>query len=214
VNCITLCQSGETSEAGSDRVAKLDPACLPRERDETAPSRPRRVLFLDDDPLRAELFLGENPHAVWVKTAAECLEHLKESWEEVHLDHDLGGERLVDMSQHECGMEVIRWLSREPRTHLRETFFFVHTHNLAAGLMMVLRMHEGGYKAEFRPFGVDLAETLARNEPGAGPSAVSVASMSEAPAEPAGAPKRWLGWIGALWRRRGPPRSGTNRDTT
>lgn len=33
------------------------------------PGHPRRLLFLDDDPARAAIFLAENPDAVWVQTA-------------------------------------------------------------------------------------------------------------------------------------------------
>ena len=61
------------------------------------PTVPRRILFLDDDPARAEIFLAENPEAVWVQTADECIARLEEDWDEVHLDHDLGGERFVDL---------------------------------------------------------------------------------------------------------------------
>ena len=99
-----------------------------------------RVLFLDDDPARAESFLSENPQAVWVQTVEECLARLVETWEEVHLDHDLGGEVFVDMNKTDCGMEVIRWLCRERRDHLTSAHFFVHTHNSLAGLLMVLQM--------------------------------------------------------------------------
>jgi hypothetical protein len=120
----------------------------------------RRLLFLDDDPRRAEAFLVENPEAVWVKTVRECLSRLTQPWDEVHLDHDLGGKQFVDTGETECGMEVIRWLCQEPRLHLRQTFFWVHTHNTMAGLMMVLHMRESGYRAEFRPFGVDLSKVL------------------------------------------------------
>jgi hypothetical protein len=133
----------------------------------TRAERPRRLLFLDDDPLRAEIFLKENPEAVWVTTVAECLDRLHQPWDEVHLDHDLGGKRFVDSKDQDCGMEVIRWLCREPRPHLKDSRFFVHTHHAAAGLLMVLQMHGCGYRAEFRPFGVDLARLLAQNEPAA-----------------------------------------------
>ncbi len=123
----------------------------------------RRLLFLDDDPSRASAFLGDHPEAIWVRTAAECIDRLSEIWDEVHLDHDLGGKTHVDMSDEDCGMEVIRWLCREFRPHLAQTTFLVHTHNLLASLFMVLQMRDGGYRAEFRPFGDDLASLL-RNE--------------------------------------------------
>ena len=133
-----------------------------------SPSRPTptsRLLFLDDDPLRAEIFLKQNPGATWVKTVAQCLAHLEEPWDEVHLDHDLGGKRYVDSNAVDCGMEVIRWLSKEPRNHLKDARFLVHTHHAAAGLLMVLQMRRCDYKAEFRPFGLDLERMLAHNEP-------------------------------------------------
>ncbi len=125
----------------------------------------RRLLFLDDDPNRAEVFLKDHPDAVWVTTVPQCLARLAEPWDEVHLDHDLGGKMYVDSTDTDCGMEVIRWLCKEPRDHLKEALFFVHTHNATAGLLMVLQMRGGGYRAEFRPFGLDLERLLAHNEP-------------------------------------------------
>jgi hypothetical protein len=147
----------------------------------------RRILFLDDDPARALSFVKQYPQAIWVTTVTECLARLEEPWEEVHLDHDLGGKIFVDTEADDCGMEVIRWLCKEPRRHLRETAFVVHTHNAAAGLLMILQMRTGGYRAEFRPFGVDLAELLEHDE------AVQPSHPSREPA--AG----WKGWLNARW---------------
>ena len=42
--------------------------CAPAASPETDPDSNRRLLFLDDDPVRAETFLIENPEAVWVQT--------------------------------------------------------------------------------------------------------------------------------------------------
>src|SRR5262249_41524299 len=108
------------------------------------------------------------PQAVWVETVVECVSRLEECWDEVHLDHDLGGNQFVEVENADCGMEVIRWLCKEPRDHLRPTQFFVHTHNLVAGLLMVMQMRSAGFIAEFRPFGQDLAKVLAHNEPECG----------------------------------------------
>jgi Cyclic-phosphate processing Receiver domain len=145
------------------------------------------------------VFLTDNPHAIWVTTVAECLARLDEEWEEVHLDHDLGGKTFVDIDDEDCGMEVIRWLCREPRNHLTDTLFFVHTHNATAGLLMVLQMRGRGYKAEFRPFGLDLARVLAHNEPATRPEALTEST-------PRGAASRWMGWIRTYW-----PFSGERR---
>ena len=86
----------------------------------------RRRLFLDDDPARAAVFTARHPDACWVETAPACLEKLAERWDEVHLDHDLGGEHFVESTRPDCGMEVVRWLTAEPRPHLA-----VYQHNLA-----------------------------------------------------------------------------------
>lgn len=146
----------------------------------------------------------------------DCLARLGERWDEVHLDHDLGGKTFVDSADTDCGMEVIRWLCKESREHLRDVSFFVHTHNVAAGLLMVLQMRSGGYRAEFRPFGLDLERLLAHNEPGAAP----VGSRIEAEPAPESPQARslhrsvqgiagWLGAFGRSWRARLPSRKTT-----
>jgi len=112
-----------------------------------------RVLFLDDDPRRAEVFLAEHPQADWVQTAAGCITRLEEPWDEVHLDHDLGGEHYVDPEREDCGMEVVRWLCREPRPNLEATRFTVHSHNDNAAVLMAVTLAFGGYAVTQRPFG-------------------------------------------------------------
>jgi hypothetical protein len=174
----------------------------------------RRLLFLDDDPVRAEVFLGENPQAVWVQTVAECLEQLVERWDEVHLDHDLGGRTFVDVNESDCGMEVIRWLCREPRDHLREARFCIHTHNSLAGLLMVLHMRSSGYRAEFRPFGMDPARLLLNDEnesfseagqPGCAELPQDVLPPQPHAQPPPGVLRRFIELCGPLWNfsRRG-----------
>jgi hypothetical protein len=157
-------QPDDPSRHGPRRWAWLRAGWIGRRRAARGSAESRRLLFLDDDPKRAALFLDDHPDAVWVTTVAQCVARLAEPWDEVHLDHDLGGQRFVDSTDADCGMEVIRWLCKEPRDHLKGSLFFVHTHNSTAGLLMVLQMRCGGYKAEFRPFGLDLEKVLAHNE--------------------------------------------------
>jgi hypothetical protein len=116
------------------------------------PPAPTRRLFLDDDPARAEEFLSVYPDAVWVSTAVDCIARLADSWDEVHLDHDLGGEQHVDVARDDCGMAVIRWLSLEPRPHLRRARFFVHSHNGVAAYVMMLQLKGMGLAASASPF--------------------------------------------------------------
>jgi hypothetical protein len=190
-------QDGDDTKAEPVVAQRQTGGCDAGPRCQSAPQVAHRVLFLDDDPKRAVCFLAQVPAAVWVKSVAECLPRMLESWEEIHLDHDLEGETLVDMNRVDSGMEIIRWLCKEPRPHLRQTRFFVHTHNVVAGLMMVLQMRESGYQAELRPFGRDLA--LALQNPQAGDSRPSPAG-----AGPLGGWRRWVRWAAALgwpWRK-------------
>lgn len=111
-------------------------------------------LFLDDDPARADAFLDKFPDAHWVETAADCIAALAEqAWDEIHLDHDLEGEWFVDSERDDCGMEVVRWLTSEPRSHLMAAKFVVHTHNQNAAMVMVTQLGLAGYYVLEQPFG-------------------------------------------------------------
>ena len=129
------------------------------------PARPIRRLFLDDDPDRAAEFLAEYPDAVWVQTVIECVEQLQSDWDEVHLDHDLGGEHYVDADRDDCGMAVVRWLSFEPRRHLKPTRFFVHSHNAIAAYVMVLQMKALGFNVHAGPFSLGLWKAKPERRP-------------------------------------------------
>ena len=124
-----------------------------------------RLLFLDDDPQRAIVFLNRHPDALWVLTAKECIAQLAEKWDQVHLDHDLGGEIYVDPLREDCGMEVVRWLCTSEQEQLRETWFIIHSHNYEAASDMVKHLRESGYHAVYRPFGVELLDGLQDAQP-------------------------------------------------
>jgi hypothetical protein len=96
-----------------------------------------------------------------VQTVPDCLTKLAEEWDEVHLDHDLGGEHFVDLSRQDCGMEVVRWICLEPRPHLKATQFFVHSHNPNAATMMGMQLMSNGFPVELRPFGAPPLPPLA-----------------------------------------------------
>ncbi len=125
-----------------------------RKPEPEVPPRPLRRLFLDDDPQRAELFLRDHPDAVWVATVPDCVAALAHPWDEIHLDHDLNGERYVDPGRDDCGMAVVRWLSLEPRPHLRRARFYVHSHNGVSATVMVIQLKSQGFQVKHRPFGI------------------------------------------------------------
>lgn len=125
-------------------------------------SLPPRMLFLDDDRKRAVALLTLRPEAIWVQTATECIEQLQQPWDEVHLDHDLGGETFVNSEREDCGMEVVRWLCDTPRPHLKPTRFYIHTHNLNASCTMLMQLESAGYRAQLQPFGAISAQGATR----------------------------------------------------
>ncbi len=144
-------------------ATREEPECPGSSKPETTPKL--RILFLDDDPDRARLFLVRHPDAVWVQTAADCIGLLSQPWDQVHLDHDLCGERFVDSSRSDCGMEVIRWLCGAFQEQHRDTQFVIHSHNTEAAQMMVWSLYEAGYHAAYRPFAVDLVDWLSFEDP-------------------------------------------------
>ena len=113
----------------------------------------RRILFLDDNYERGRRFLASYPDAVWVEHADECIELLSQPWDEVWLDHDLGGEMFVDSRRDDCGMEVIRHIVENQPEHLRQTRFIIHSHNDEASPLMAETLREAGYDCIERPYG-------------------------------------------------------------
>jgi hypothetical protein len=162
----------------------------------TAQKSTPQILFLDDDPARARAFLKRHPEAAWVETAEECIARLAEEWDQIHLDHDLGGEIYVDCSRPDCGMEVVRWLCAEPRGHVNEALFIIHTHNAEAAQLMLQSLREQGYQAVYRPFGVDLFDWLTDKEPDEDASEGGSADSPPQPDSKIGS----MGWLSRLSR--------------
>ena len=108
------------------------------------------TLFLDDSAGRQQRFAQQHPHAMIVSTAEEAISMLKlHKFSIVHLDHDLGDEIFVNSDRPDTGMEVVRWIV-ENRPVVGNVV--VHTMNHEAGPLMVERLREAGYDAEWMPF--------------------------------------------------------------
>lgn len=72
-----------------------------------------RVLILEDDPRRMKEFRRRliGTHVVHAETASECIAVLSEdtAWDVIFLDHDLGGEQMVEGVEG-TGYEVALWI--------------------------------------------------------------------------------------------------------
>jgi len=95
------------------------------------------VLVLEDEGYRQKLFkialIGTNYKIV--ETARECIAELKEhTWDAVFLDHDLGGQQMVE-SGPGTGYEVACWL--EEHIDRIPPLAVVHSLNIIGGPRMV-----------------------------------------------------------------------------
>ena len=118
-------------------------------------------LFLDDDPNRAAtLYQRMTPidrkRTIWVTTVEQTIQTLgdyRERLDIVSLDHDLGGEMYVHSGRDDSGMEVIRWLERQPSSNYKHVRFVIHSWNIPAGRRMAARLMSAGYNVIQVPFG-------------------------------------------------------------
>ena len=119
------------------------------------PSPPTpRLLFLDDAPDRAAAFLAAHPGAMWVQTVEQCSACCSSRGTRSISITTWAGKCWSITSGPDCGMAVVRWLCEEPRPHLRDTRFVIHTHNPNAACMMVLHLQVMGFQVQASPFGV------------------------------------------------------------
>ena len=109
------------------------------------------ILFLDDSKERQKSFKSKVPSATVVTTAQQCINAIQkqEVWNIIFLDHDLGGEEMVESQREDCGMEVVRWI-QENEPQIRNVI--VHSHNGPAGVEMVNKLLDSKYKASYLPF--------------------------------------------------------------
>jgi hypothetical protein len=113
----------------------------------------KKILFLDDDPKRADKFLKENPCAKWVIDADECIAAFSETWDFVYLDHDLDGRVYVDPSEHNTGSGVVRYIISHQDKIPKTTSFIIHSFNDKEAIKMVKLLREAEYPAVYQPFG-------------------------------------------------------------
>ena len=110
------------------------------------------ILFLDDNAGRLSKFASENPEARLVMTVHEAIDALQSQyWDEVWLDHDLGGEIFVDSSRADCGMEVVRWITTFSNSK-NIGKIIVHTANQPAAVRMETLLNDYGYHVTRYPF--------------------------------------------------------------
>lgn len=122
----------------------------------------RTTLFLDDCPNRCRSFRSNFPSATIVNDADSCIEQLKsQAWDQVFLDHDLGGTTYQDTNEKNSGSEVVRWiLQNKPAVGL----FICHSLNAPARENMFMFLKWADFPVDEIPFGSDLWKRLVYGE--------------------------------------------------
>ena len=120
----------------------------------------KRVVFLDDDPIRCKFFQSAIPSAVIVTTAEEVQAVLADRENQVDillLDHDLGGEIYVDPELENSGSGVVRWMRKHNPPVGR---IIVHSYNGPAAAAMCQDLTAIDYRAEYLPFSPRLVDMV------------------------------------------------------
>lgn len=114
-----------------------------------------RMLFVDDRTKRIHHALNNFPE--FDVTIATCVpEALRQlsvaDWDVVSLDHDLNGHDFQDPDTPTCGMEIVRYIEKTGwpvQRHIPE--FWIHSSNLFAVHLMVVRLSAMGMNAWHKP---------------------------------------------------------------
>lgn len=111
----------------------------------------KKLLFLDDDEKRITAFIKKVPSAKIYRTAEGIIKAIENTdiIDVLFLDHDLGGEIMVDSNRPDTGMEVVRYIeANKPAIN----HIFIHTMNPVASIEMYNRLLKLGYDAIRLPF--------------------------------------------------------------
>jgi len=105
------------------------------------------ILILEDDHERHEAFLRNliGANVVIVETATDAIQELSKSvWDYLFLDHDLGGQQMVE-SGPGTGYKVALWLEQNPDRQPEN--IIIHSYNPYGSTMMKKALP----KAKLRP---------------------------------------------------------------
>lgn len=123
----------------------------------------KKILFMDDRTKRINEALArytpENGYQLTiVANARECLRYMsREDWDIVSLDHDMNGSDFQDPDDHDCGMEIVRylWKTAWPK-YKPKPMFWVHSSNLFAATLMLETLNKIGFSAYYRKFDYEI----------------------------------------------------------
>jgi hypothetical protein len=122
-----------------------------------------RIFILEDDPMRIMAFR----EACIGKDLTVCMDvhAAKAEWnppyDVICLDHDLGGEVMVNSEEENTGFQFVRFLTEpQPFQALMKSAFFVHSYNPEGAHAMCQQLLKSGYVVYRTPFGPTILKQL------------------------------------------------------
>jgi len=114
------------------------------------------ILFLDDRTKRINAAIKEykDYDLTLVTNVKECLRHMsRNDYDFISLDHDLNGCDFQDPDGSNVGMEIVRYLEKTGWPEIKKMpRFIVHSSNIFAAHLMVVRLKKMGFKAYWKRF--------------------------------------------------------------
>lgn len=124
-----------------------------------------KMLFVDDRTKRIHYALdvyGKELDVTIATCVPEALRALSsQNWDFVSLDHDLNGYDFQDPDTPTCGMEIVRYIEKcgWPEQKQRP-IFWIHSSNLFAAHLMVVRLARIGHTAWYKPIAYSVENML------------------------------------------------------
>ena len=122
-----------------------------------------RVFVLEDDPMRIAQFREAGiGHDLTIVTGLCGPDGAFARWSPpydlVYLDHDLGGQQMVDSDEEETGAAFTRWL---PTAGVHQPLIMIHSFNPVGAQRMAQTLRDKEYtRVSVWPFGSSLLKTL------------------------------------------------------
>ena len=122
-----------------------------------------RVFVLEDDPMRIAQFREAGiGHDLTIVTGLCGPDGAFAQWHPpydlVYLDHDLGGQQMVDSNEEETGAAFTRWL---PFAGEHQPLIMIHSFNSVGAQRMAQTLRDKEYtRVGVWPFGSSLLKTL------------------------------------------------------
>ena len=123
------------------------------------------IIFLDDDPRRQRAVKSILPRVVQVYTAQEAIDTIRKTQtiECLFLDHDLGGEIMVDSTQENTGANVARWLVSESKNLEKIMNIIIHSCNPVGAENMYQKLSPKFNNVYIMPFLSDGFNSVLKN---------------------------------------------------